>query len=74
MTYGCYNRAPLREHVVVQAGWGFTNNDPFCLERKSNMVWIPNPMTKDCQYSVNTVDPLCAGCAHNNSTPKETTA
>jgi hypothetical protein len=55
---GCYNREPLRDSVKVQAGW----DDCFVKTRNPVMVHIPDPMSKDCQYSRTTADERCDGC------------
>jgi hypothetical protein len=60
----CYNRKPLRRTVVIQDGWVY-QRQPGLVTRTPRMVRVPDPMTKDCQYSVHTVDPKCAGCKWN---------
>jgi hypothetical protein len=57
MSYGCHNREPLRAERPVQNGWTPLG--------KRQMAIIPDPMTKDCQYThteLGQVDPRCAGC------------
>ncbi len=61
---GCYNRAPLKTTALVQSGW--VNDDFYYKSRKPLMVEIPDPMTKDCQYSKTHNDPKCKGCKHDN--------
>lgn len=56
---GCYNRAPLRDSVMAQDGY---HNDPTAAFRNPRMVQIPDPMSKDCQYSRTTADERCDGC------------
>jgi len=64
--YGCWNRAPLRTQVIVQSGWWMDG-----VSRTARMVSIPDPMTKDCQYSKDKTDDAgCIGCKHK-SQPKE---
>jgi hypothetical protein len=61
---GCYNRAPLKTHVIVQSGWiyGF-NHEEQRDTRYANLEVIPDPMSKTCQYQVLTKDdPKCDGC------------
>jgi len=43
---GCFNRAPLRTQVIVQAGHFMDG-----VTRYPRMISIPDPMTKDCQYT-----------------------
>lgn len=59
MTYGCYNRLPLQNTVLVQTSW------PTFGDRRV-VNWIPNTLTKDCQYSKHDkyADPGCVGCKH----------
>lgn len=57
MTYGCNGRAPLADTAVVQDGWTSDN--------RRQMVDIPDPMTKDCQYRkdvLSKTDKGCDGC------------
>lgn len=44
---GCWNRAPLRETVRTQDGWGEAGDT-----RIPAMRTYPVPMTKDCQYTL----------------------
>lgn len=63
MTYGCHNRKPLRASRNVQDGW-----TPLGAR---NMRPLPDPMTKDCQYThtrLGQADPKCAGCKWRAST------
>ena len=56
MHYGCHNRAPLITWRQVQDGWN---------DGRQVMRVIPDPMTKDCQYTyteLGQADPKCAGC------------
>lgn len=65
---GCYNRAPLRPAMPVQNGWR-----PSGSSREPVMVWIPNRMTMDCQYThteLGQADPRCLGCEHRTDDPK----
>ena len=65
MTYGCHNRAPLKTRVVVQDGWFMDG-----VSRTPHMVSLPNPMTKDCQFThtaLGKIDKKCTGCAHKVS-------
>lgn len=65
MSYGCFNRPPLKEWVTVQDGHYATDN----FTRHDSMVTIPDPMTKECQYSKfdQYKDPGCVGCKHKKS-------
>ena len=72
MTYGCFNRPPMRKSVLVQAGWHWVVLDPrgdgiAIHTRVPNMVTIPNPMTNECQYSLTADDPGCQGCKWNRA-------
>lgn len=60
--HSCYDRPPLKDTVTVQDGY---ISGPFFNTRIPVMVEMPDPMTKDCQYSRNTTDPVCAGCRWN---------
>ena len=52
--YGCYNRAPLKDTILVQVGW---------TEGRREMREYPVTMTKDCQYrKENDTDKSCFGC------------
>lgn len=58
MTYGCHNRAPLRDSVMVQNGWAYSGDG-----RTALMVTLPDPMSKNCQHTLDAPnDPSCAGC------------
>jgi len=62
--YGCHNRAPLKDKAVVQAGWHRIIH-PHTEARV--ITTIPDPMTKDCQYThsdLGHADARCAGCRH----------
>jgi hypothetical protein len=60
---GCYNRAPLVETVIVQTGWSDLFRHESGLDtRVAYMDEIPNPNSKDCQYSRTTEDERCDGC------------
>jgi hypothetical protein len=52
---GCHNRPALVDTVVVQVGWLWPRSD----FRIAHLRTIPNPMSKDCQYSKTTVDERC---------------
>lgn len=60
-TYGCHNRAPLRDTAVVQDGWvriGYHHE-------ARQTVAIPDEMTKTCQYrhtDLGKADKKCEGC------------
>lgn len=62
---GCFDREPLRDKVYVQDGWRY-HHDGVQFTRIPIIKEIPDPMTKDCRYSVDYGnDPGCAGCIHN---------
>lgn len=57
---GCFNRAPLQTRVIVQSGHFMDG-----VTRYPRMVSIPDPMTKECQYTKNEIgraDKGCDGC------------
>lgn len=58
----CHNREPLQETVIVQEGWNYCRDGFGNPVRSAVLREIPNPMTKDCQYSKTTADARCAGC------------
>jgi hypothetical protein len=61
--YGCHNRAPLRSHQAVQAGWKIIEVGPDFWARVPIMKLIEVPMSKDCQHTLGAPDdPGCAGC------------
>lgn len=63
MTYGCYNRKPLVDEVLVRDGYFTTVDEGWSgFSRKAVWVEITNPMSKDCQYSKTTLDSRCNGC------------
>lgn len=71
MTHGCYNHFPLKDEAMVQDGWIYESRrsgGQMEIVRFPRMVRIPDPMSKDCQYSILTVDPQCDGCIHQNKT------
>jgi hypothetical protein len=66
MSYGCYNRKPLRSHQTVQAGWHHLRYQEATLRvetRMPVMKLIPVPMSKDCQHTLDAPnDKKCLGC------------
>lgn len=61
--YGCHNRPPLHDALVVQDGW---NEDmtPFGeIIRTARWSAVPDRSTRTCQYDVSD-DPRCEGCVH----------
>jgi len=54
---GCHNRAPLRETVRTQDGWGEAGDT-----RIPAMRTYPVPMTKDCQYTLSDLGKVDSGC------------
>jgi len=66
MTYGCYNRPPLRDHHWVQNGWRFMGRND---ARAPVIEPIADLMTKTCQYQKDDKynDPGCMGCCHKMS-------
>jgi hypothetical protein len=70
--WGCYNRQPLKHRAVVQDGWFATVADEkaaYVITRVPVMIEIPDPMTKDCQHSIDADDPKCGDCRWKNRTP-----
>lgn len=67
--WGCHNRAPLSPTVVVQTGWTYRRVNGR-ISREAVMREIPDPMTKDCQYTLSApADPRCAGCRWHVDSP-----
>lgn len=64
MTYGCYNRPPLKSAIVAH---GIDSQNGGRIR-----VIIPHAMTTECQYQKHDAynDPGCQGCSHKQ--PKET--
>lgn len=61
---GCHNRAPLSERAEVQDGWIPAMDGE---SRLPKMIEVPDPMTKDCQYThtdLGQADAGCSGCTH----------
>ena len=62
---GCYNHKPYVDTVIVPDGWDYFRDGKNQPQRTPLLKDIPNPMTKDCQYTLhqnNHADPRCAGC------------
>jgi hypothetical protein len=57
--YACYNNPPAKDFLVVFDGYEDETRS------KVKTKEIPNRMTRDCQYSKDTVDIGCVGCVHN---------
>lgn len=57
--YGCYNKAPAKDILIVFNGY----KDETRLKVLTKE--IPNRMSRECQYSRDTVDEGCVGCIHN---------
>lgn len=56
--HGCHNRPPLRTRAMVQDGWFLDG-----VTRMPRMIAIPDPMTKECQYTkLNPKDERCKNC------------
>lgn len=66
----CHNREPFKDTTVVQVGWNWLPDGFGNPTRTEILSEIPVPMTKDCQYSIRTPDPKCAGCRWNQQ-PKD---
>lgn len=68
MTYGCHNRAPYKEHVVIRPELVVDGVTPI-----NNT--FPFRMSRDCQYTktdLGRVDAGCHGCkwrGADNNTP-----
>ena len=57
--YGCYNRAPYSETLVVRNGWR--------IDGTRRTVEIPFRMSRECRYDRSLDDSACAGCMHAGS-------
>jgi hypothetical protein len=58
--YGCFNRAPFRESMPVQAGWYCDGHT-----RTPRMQPSPFRMARECQFTLTELgqtDPKCDGC------------
>lgn len=63
MSYGCFDRQPLKAHRGRDGYWC----DGETLTIKA--VQLPQTMEKDCQYRLTEIgkaDPKCVGCEHKN--------
>lgn len=63
MSYGCFNRLPLKTTAIVQDGWFMDG-----VSRTARMISIFDPMTKTCQYSRDDryADPGCIDCKNKS--------
>lgn len=59
MTYACYNKPPAKAFLTVFDGYADESRT------KVKTTTIPNRMSRECQYSKDTVDKGCEGCIHN---------
>jgi hypothetical protein len=62
--YGCHNREPFRESVLVQDGWIETIVQGQ-LARVARMKAIPFRNMRECGYQLSEIgkaDPRCVGC------------
>lgn len=62
--YGCHNRKPLAEKLLVQDGWIWPYREP-------KVKAVPVLMTKQCQYTMTDLgkkDTRCIGCKHKGAT------
>lgn len=63
--YGCWNKT-AEDGYYVQDGYlevkpeGHEQGQPMLAVPK--MVWIPNPMSRDCRYDKKKTDERCEGC------------
>lgn len=70
MSYGCFNRASLEDTLYVQDGWKYQwipiSHSSTILTQISNIVRVPNHLSKTCEYSKHDkyADPGCVGCKH----------
>lgn len=69
--YGCRDHAPYRDTVVVQDGWVDVPLTDRQMSRMPKLVTIQVPMSKHCQYSIDTVDPRCEGCCWHRKEPAD---
>lgn len=63
MSYGCFNRTPLRGHCTYGVNW--SEGNPLTALR----IEHPHVMTKNCQYTLSplgAIDKDCAGCLHQS--------
>lgn len=63
MTYGCHNRPRPGDHTetVHQVGFNETSYAPVFFQVPVYAL-SPHVMTRDCQYTLSTVDAGCNGC------------
>ena len=62
MSYGCFNRLPYEDFLLVQDGWLYTEDKT---SRVAVMKPVPHTMSTTCQYQLSYEDKLCVGCRHN---------
>ena len=58
--YGCHNREPLADSLLVQDGWVWKYREP-------KVKTVKVLMTKDCQYTLSSLgkkDAKCFRCVH----------
>lgn len=68
MTYGCFNRQPMKTTQLVKDGyWIEPSPDLFARMVRHRIVEIPVHTSTECQYSKdNSNDPGCDGCQHRS--------
>ena len=57
---GCYNRPPFKRDYVAFDGYTDASRT------QAQTIRITNVMSPDCQYTLTTTDPRCAGCIHES--------
>ena len=55
--YGCHNREPFVDTVVVQDGWDYS-----ATHRQARVKTIPFVMLKECSYTTTELGRKDAGC------------
>jgi hypothetical protein len=63
VSYGCHNRNPFSQTVMVQDGYTSGGS-----HRIDHVIEIPFRMAINCQYTktdLGKVDKYCQGCKHN---------
>ena len=75
-TYGCHNRKPFKESMVVQDGWvdmpcKINGNWHDYVDAMRSLQRSPFRMAQTCQFTLTElgrIDPRCDGCTHKQTT------
>lgn len=67
MTYGCFNRPPMKDEMLVKDGYFQSKANGFDIQHSHAMKTIKIQTSTHCQYSKdNPTDSGCDGCPHRS--------